>query len=87
MGVRLKASAYRITFDVHRAAGLWTWFLLGVLAFTSIHLNLGDEITKPVTGIFSTLTPGPYDRVPAPAAHRDISHSTKFCELPRRSVQ
>jgi uncharacterized iron-regulated membrane protein len=63
LGVRWTASAYRITFDLHRAVGLWTWLVLGVLAFTSIYLNLGDEIVRPVTGAISTLSPTPYDRV------------------------
>jgi uncharacterized iron-regulated membrane protein len=63
LGVRWTASAYRITFDLHRAAGLWTWLVLGVLAFTSIYLNLGNEIVRPLTGAISTLSPTPYDRV------------------------
>lgn len=67
LGVRWKASAYRITFDLHRAVGLWTWLVLGVLAFTSIYLNLGDEIVRPLTGAVSTLSPTPYDRPRPPA--------------------
>jgi uncharacterized iron-regulated membrane protein len=66
MGVRFRGSAYRITFDLHRASGLWTWLVLGVLAFTSVYLNLGDEIVKPLTNAVSTLSPTPYDQ-PRPA--------------------
>lgn len=62
LGVRWKATAYRMTFDWHRASGLWTWLVLGILAFTSIYLNLGDEIVKPLTGAVSTLSPTPYDQ-------------------------
>jgi uncharacterized iron-regulated membrane protein len=64
--VRLRSTAYRITFDLHRAAGLWTWSVLAVLAFTSIYLNLGNEIVRPLTGLFSTLSPTPYEQVLAP---------------------
>jgi uncharacterized iron-regulated membrane protein len=67
LGVRWRSSGYRITFDLHRAAGLWTWLVLGVLAFTSIYLNLGEEIVRPATGAISTLSPTPYDQARAPA--------------------
>lgn len=67
LGVRWKASAYRINFDLHRAVGLWTWLVLGVLAFTSIYLNLGNEIVRPLTAAVSTLSPSPYDQM-RPAA-------------------
>ena len=63
--VRWTASAYRVTFDLHRAGGLWPWIALAIVALTSISLNLDDEIVRPVVGFFSALAPSPYDQVSA----------------------
>jgi uncharacterized iron-regulated membrane protein len=38
--VKSKAAAARINFDLHRAAALWTWVMLLVLAVSSVELNL-----------------------------------------------
>ncbi|MFT3732145.1 MAG: PepSY-associated TM helix domain-containing protein [Hyphomicrobium sp.] len=73
--IKRNASAYRLNFDIHRAAGLWTWLFLLILAFTSISMNLGDDIVRPLLGKISTLTadaeasrtPAPIDK-PIPAA-------------------
>jgi uncharacterized iron-regulated membrane protein len=46
--VRVSVSAYRINFDLHRAAGLWTWAMLLVLAVSSLQYNLYDEIFAPI---------------------------------------
>jgi len=63
--IRWQASPYRVTFDLHRAGGLWPWIALAVLALTSISLNLDDEVVRPVVGLFSTLAPSPYDQASA----------------------
>jgi uncharacterized iron-regulated membrane protein len=46
--VRRSGSVYRIDFDLHRAAGLWTWIMLLVLAVSSVQFNLYNEIFAPV---------------------------------------
>jgi len=65
--VKSNASLYRLNFDIHRAAGLWAWLFLLILAFTSISMNLGTEVVRPVLSKISSLTPEVFDvRTPAP---------------------
>ena len=65
--IKTKGSSYRITFDVHRAFGLWTWGLLFVIAFTAFSLNLFQEVFSPIMSKVSSYTPRPYElRAPAP---------------------
>ena len=73
--IKRDASAYRLNFDIHRAVGLWAWLFLLVLAFTSISMNLGDDVVRPLLSKVSSLTadadaertPAPIDK-PVPAA-------------------
>ncbi|AKJ32133.1 PepSY-associated TM helix domain-containing protein [Caldimonas brevitalea] len=46
--VKWAGSAYRLNFDLHRAASLWVWALLLLFALSSICLNLGHEVYMPV---------------------------------------
>ncbi|HTE14287.1 MAG TPA: PepSY-associated TM helix domain-containing protein [Burkholderiales bacterium] len=48
--IKWRASAARINFDLHRAAALWTWAMLLVLAVSSVQLNLYSELFAPVLG-------------------------------------
>jgi uncharacterized iron-regulated membrane protein len=65
--IKSRGSAYRITFDIHRAFGLWTWGLLLVIAFTAFSLNLYYEVFSPVMKAVSSYTPTPFElRTPAP---------------------
>src|SRR3546814_1450243 len=41
--IRPRTSAYKLTFDLHRAAGLWVWPIILTIAFTSFSLNLSDR--------------------------------------------
>lgn len=64
--IKASGSAYRITFDIHRAFGLWTWALLFVIAFTAFSLNLCYEVFSPVMKAVSSYTPTPFElRTPA----------------------
>jgi uncharacterized iron-regulated membrane protein len=49
--VKWQAGAYRINFDLHRAAGLWLWALLFVFAWSGVALNL-NQVYKPVMQAF-----------------------------------
>jgi uncharacterized iron-regulated membrane protein len=65
--VRWKGGNYKVNFDLHRAAGLWTWALLLILAFTAFSLNLYREVFFPIMSTVSEVTPSPFDkRAPAP---------------------
>lgn len=45
--IKRGASATRLTFDLHRAGGLWPWALLAVIAFTGAYLNLRTPVFAP----------------------------------------
>jgi uncharacterized iron-regulated membrane protein len=62
-GVTWNYSPFRINFDLHRAAGLWTWGALLVFAVSSVQFNLYDEIFTPA---LKTLLPfkNAYESIP-----------------------
>jgi uncharacterized iron-regulated membrane protein len=65
--IKRGASAYRRNLDLHRSFGLWLWAMLLILAFTSISMNLNNEVVRPILSRLSTLTPDAFDdRAPAP---------------------
>lgn len=68
--IKVRGSAYRINFDIHRAFGLWLWGVLFTVAFTGFSLNLYSEIFYPVMSKVSQVTPGPFD-VRTPVDHDD----------------
>ncbi|MGP0564492.1 MULTISPECIES: PepSY-associated TM helix domain-containing protein [unclassified Nitrospina] len=90
--VRRDAGAYRMNFDMHRAGALWPWVLLIFLSMSSIYLNLGFEVFRPVLSTVSTITPDPFeermDRLPdgpykANIGYREIEAGAK-AEAQRR---
>jgi uncharacterized iron-regulated membrane protein len=60
--IKFGASGFRTMFDFHRASGVWLWTILAIVALSSVYLNLGDAIVRPIVGVFSPLAPSPYDR-------------------------
>lgn len=46
--VKWSARPTRVNFDVHRALGLWTWPAMFVFAWSSVGLNLDDQVYRPV---------------------------------------
>jgi uncharacterized iron-regulated membrane protein len=71
--VRWRGGAYRVNFDLHRAAGLWTWGLLFVLAFTAFSMNLYREVFFPVMSLVSNVTPSPFDLRTPKSVHEPIA--------------
>ena len=59
--IKRGASTYRRNLDLHRAFGLWLWAALLVLAFTSISMNLNNQVVRPILSRLSTLTPDAFD--------------------------
>jgi uncharacterized iron-regulated membrane protein len=49
--VKFGSSAYRVSFDLHRANGLWLWVLLLIFAWSSVYWNL-EGVYSTVTGFF-----------------------------------
>jgi uncharacterized iron-regulated membrane protein len=66
--VRWHGSQYQVTFDLHRAGGLWPWALLFVLAWSAVGFNL-QEVYKPVMGALFSRQQG-LDHLPKLAQDR-----------------
>lgn len=50
--IRTKSiNRYKLNFDLHRAAGLWVWGMLFILAWSSVAFNLNKEIYQPVMSL------------------------------------
>ncbi|MES2529995.1 MAG: PepSY-associated TM helix domain-containing protein [Pseudomonadota bacterium] len=58
---RLRQGGAKLNFDLHRSGGVWLWGILLMLAVTSVSLNLGREVMKPVISVFSTVAPTPFE--------------------------
>jgi len=57
---RFDKGGYRLTFDLHRSGGVWTWLLIMPLALTAVSMNLNREVVRPVVSMFSTLAESPF---------------------------
>jgi uncharacterized iron-regulated membrane protein len=78
--IKTSGSAYRLTFDIHRAFSLWTWALLFVLAFTAFSLNLSREVFRPLLAMVSTVTPSPFVTRPQNARNNPIEPRIGYAE-------
>lgn len=93
--IKRGASAYRLNFDLHRAFGLWLWLMLLIIAFTSISMNLNEEVVRPILSKISTLTPdvsdgreeAPLNRPIAPDVPFSNAIETAVVEREKRSWQ
>ncbi|MGS0892678.1 PepSY-associated TM helix domain-containing protein [Burkholderia stagnalis] len=78
---RVRRGGYPLVFDLHRSGGVWVWGLLLVVAITSISMNLGNPVVRPLVSLFSPLAETPFTNPehfpPAPAG----SHA-----LPRERI-
>ncbi|OZI53704.1 PepSY-associated TM helix domain-containing protein [Bordetella genomosp. 5] len=66
--IKRGASRQRLTFDLHRAGGLWTLLMAIMLAGTGVYFNLGNELFRPAVRLFSPVTPHPVQSLPRQAA-------------------
>lgn len=60
LSFRLRQGSAKLNFDLHRSGGVWVWGLLLMLAVTSVSLNLGNQVMRPLVSVFSPLTPTPF---------------------------
>lgn len=79
--IRWRAGTYKLSFDLHRAFGLWTWILLFIVAFTAFSLNLRREVFIPVLTSVSTLTPTPFDQRPRSPKHEPITPKLDLAQV------
>jgi uncharacterized iron-regulated membrane protein len=69
--VKWSAGSFRLSFDLHRAGGLWPWPLLGIFAFSSFMLAMPERYNALVAALLPT--------------SRDlVVDETKFPVRPRR---
>ncbi len=71
--IKRRAGRHRLTLDLHRASGLWLWFLLLLMAISGVALALQEEVFRPAVGSVMQLTPSPFELArarPAPAPER-----------------
>lgn len=78
--IKRGASAYRLNLDLHRAFSLWLWLALFILAFTSISMNLNDEVVRPILSSVSSLTPDAFDDVAGTPLNKPIEPKLNFTE-------
>jgi uncharacterized iron-regulated membrane protein len=76
--VRWRAGGYKLNFDLHRAAGLWVWAVILIIAFTSFSLNLYREVFFPAMSLVSQVTPGPFETRPMAPPDRPIHPTVSF---------
>lgn len=76
--IKRGASTYRLNLDLHRAFGLWLWVALFILAFTSISMNLNNEVVRPILSRISTLTPDAFDDRAPTALNKPIEPKLTF---------
>ncbi|WP_321872555.1 PepSY-associated TM helix domain-containing protein [Burkholderia ubonensis] len=74
---RVKRGGYPLVFDLHRSGGVWVWGLLAVVAVTSVSMNLGNEVVRPLVARLSPLAATPFTNPerfpPAPAGSAPLS--------------
>jgi uncharacterized iron-regulated membrane protein len=61
--VRLTRSVLPLSFGFHRAAGLWTWAMMLVLALSAVQFNLYDEVFSPALSMVAS-SEDPYETIP-----------------------
>jgi uncharacterized iron-regulated membrane protein len=78
--IKRSASSYRLNLDLHRAFGLWLWIMLLILAFTSISMNLNNEVVRPLLSKLSTLTPDAFDDRPRAPLNKPIEPKLSYTD-------
>lgn len=58
--VKRGGGAYRTSFDLHRAGGLWLWLILLPVAVSSIAMNLPDHVFRPLVSLVSPVEQSVY---------------------------
>ena len=75
-----RSLSYRLNLDLHRAFGLWLWVMLLILAFTSISMNLNNEVVRPILSKLSTLTPDAFDDRPQAPLNKPIEPKLSYTD-------
>jgi len=72
--IKWSASKTRITFNLHRAGGLWLWLALLVFAWSSVYMNLGGFYTQVMQSVSEYHQPWTeFPNLPQPVQNPPIS--------------
>jgi uncharacterized iron-regulated membrane protein len=80
-----RGSAYRTSFDLHRAGGLWLWLLLLMIAISGVAMTLRTEVFEPVVSLASPVTPSPFDRRGLQPPDKPVEPKISFSEVLARA--
>lgn len=80
-------SSFRLNLDLHRAAGLWLFVVLLLVAVSSVAMNLRYEVLEPVVSLFSRLTPGPFSGPPGEKASPRVLSFDTMLETAREDAR
>ncbi len=58
---RWRAGGHKRVFDLHRSGGVWLFLLVLMTAVTSVSMNLGTQVVRPLVNRVSPLSPSPFD--------------------------
>jgi len=62
--IKAGAAPMRLNFDLHRAAGLWLWGVLLILAVSGVSFNLERQVFEPVVSMVSPVTESAFESRP-----------------------
>lgn len=86
-----RSSAFRLTFDLHRAGGLWLWALLFIVAWSSVSFNLPvvyQAVMKPLFGAdIDEAAPMARERRGAPRLDWRQAHAVAQAAMTRTAQQ
>jgi uncharacterized iron-regulated membrane protein len=86
--LRWRQGGFRRLFDLHRSGGVWTWLLVAVVAVTSVSMNLGTEVVRPLVNAVSPLSPSPFDaRDTSAAPQAQVSRKAVLETATRAAVE
>jgi uncharacterized iron-regulated membrane protein len=85
---RWKQGGYKLNFDLHRSGGVWIWPFALMIAVTSLSMNLGSEVVRPLINRISPLTPSVFDeRKPTPIDRPIAPAQTREAILAKAQVE
>jgi uncharacterized iron-regulated membrane protein len=91
LSIRARQGGFKLWFDLHRSGGVWVWLLVGLLAVTSVSMNLGTEVVRPIVNRLSPLSPSPFDsraeaRTATPKLSREAIVARAIADAPTHGI-
>lgn len=77
LAFRWAQGGHKLVFDLHRSGGVWLWVLVLIVAITSVDMNLGSQVVKPLVNVFSPLTESKADSMPPAPAGSAVTLATQ----------